>query len=57
MARNKSALNLVRGFLYDLARLLGDIQAASRGPEAMAKRAARKAVGKAMGRALGKLFK
>lgn len=57
MARRKSAFSQVRSFLYDLARLLGDIQAASRGPQAIAKRMARRAAGKAVGKALWKLFK
>jgi len=57
VSRRRSGLSQARGLLYGLARLLGDIQAVSKGPKAMAKRAARRAVGKAMDRALGKLFK
>lgn len=57
MARKKSSIRQVRSGLYGLTRLLGDISAASKGPEAMAKRLARRAAGKAVGRALGKLFK
>lgn len=57
MARKRSGLSQVRGSLYNLARLLGDISAASKGLDAMAKRLARRAAGKATGRALGRLFK
>jgi len=47
----------VRSFLYKLARLLGDINAVSRGPETMAKRAGRRVVGKLTSRILGRLFR
>lgn len=57
MPRRKTGISQARGFLYALARLLGDIQAVSKGPKATAKRAARRAVGKAVGRTLWKLFK
>lgn len=57
MARKRSGISQVRSSLYSLARLLGDISAASKGPDAMAKRLARRAAGKATGRILGKLFK
>lgn len=57
MARRKNTISQVRGLLYGLARLLGDIQAASRGPQAIAKRMARRAAGKAVGKAMWKLFK
>lgn len=50
MARKRSGL-------YGLARLLGDIQALSKGPGATVKRIGRRAAGKATGRMLGKLFK
>lgn len=49
------SISKTRGFLYWLARLLGDINAARRGREG--RRIARRAAGKATGRALGKLFK
>lgn len=58
MARKKkSSINQTRGILYGLAKLLGDVNAVSKGPEATVKRVARRAAGKATGRGLGKLFK
>lgn len=57
MARKRSSISQARGFLYGLARLLGDIQAVSKGPGATARRMGRRAAGKATGRALGRLFK
>lgn len=57
MARRRSGISALRSGLYGLARLLGDIQAVSRGPKATAKRAARRMAGKAVGRMLGKLFR
>ncbi len=44
-----------RGFLYLLARLLGDYQAAKKGR--VGKRIARRVTGRMTGRALGRLFK
>ena len=44
-----------RGFLYALARLLGDINAVKRGT--VGKRIGRRVAGKLTGRGLGKLFK
>ena len=44
-----------RGFLYTLARLMGDVNAVKKGK--VGRRIARRASGKATGRALGKLFK
>ena len=57
MARRKSALtiNKTRGFLYLLAKLLGDFQAAGKGR--IGKRIARRAAGRATGKGLGKLFR
>ncbi len=49
------SINKTRGFLYWLARLLGDINAVRRGRGG--RRIARRAAGKATGRGLGKLFK
>ncbi|MDK2855977.1 MAG: hypothetical protein PWQ41_1778 [Bacillota bacterium] len=57
MARRRSGISALRSGLYGLARLLGDIQAVSRGPKATAKRAARRIAGKAVSRMLGKLFR
>lgn len=44
-----------RGFLYWLARFLGDVNAVRRGR--IGRRIARRAAGKATGRGLGRLFK
>lgn len=44
-----------RGFLYWLARILGDFSAVKRGR--VGNRIARRAAGKATGRGLGKLFR
>jgi hypothetical protein len=49
------SLNKTRGFLYWLARLLGDVNAVKRGT--VGKRIARRAAGRATGKALRKLFK
>ena len=49
------SINSTRGFLYWLARLLGDINAVRRGR--VGRRIARRAAGKATGRGLGKLLK
>jgi hypothetical protein len=57
MARRRGSLSLIRSMLYALARLLGDIQAIRRGPNAVAKRVARRASGKVTGRMLGRLFR
>ena len=49
------SINKTRGFLYWLARLLGDVNAVNKGKTG--KRIARRAAGRAMGKGLGKLFK
>jgi len=49
------SISKTRGFLYWLARFLGDVNAVKRGK--VGKRIARRAVGKATGRTLRKLFK
>ena len=47
-----------RGFLYKLARLLGDFSAVSSGsPKKMTRRAGRRVAGRATGRGLRKLLK
>jgi hypothetical protein len=52
------SVHKTRGFLYNLARLLGDYQAVSSGsPKKMAKRVGRRIAGRATGKALRKLFK
>ena len=44
-----------RGFLYALARFLGDVNAVKKGK--VGRRVARRIAGKATGRGLGRLFK
>ena len=52
------SINKTRGFLYQMARLLGDVNAVSSGnPNKMAKRAGRRAVGRAAGKGMSKLFR
>ena len=57
MARQKSgqAITKTRGFLYLLAKLLGDFQAARKGR--VGKRITRRVAGRTTGKGLGKLFK
>jgi hypothetical protein len=50
-------LGKIRSMLYAIARLLGDINAVRRGPDAVAKRVARRAAGRVTGRMLGKIFR
>lgn len=47
--------NQFRRFLYGLARVMGDINAISRGPRAMGTRLIRKAAGRAFGRIIGRI--
>ena len=49
------SINKTRGFLYWLARLLGDVNAVQKGK--VGKRVARRAAGKATGRTLRNLLK
>jgi len=49
------SIGKTRGFLYTLARLLGDVNAVNKGK--VGRRIARRAAGKVTGRSLGKLFK
>lgn len=57
MAKRRKGLTIgkTRGFLYVLAKLLGDLNAVRRGT--IAKRIMRRAVGRAAGRGIGKLFR
>lgn len=48
-------ISKTRGLLYQVARLLGDFQAARRGT--VGRRIARRLVGRSTGRALRKLFR
>ncbi|WEY91176.1 hypothetical protein P5624_12825 [Bacillus subtilis] len=49
------SLNKARGFLYTLARILGDVQAAKKGT--LGKRIARRAAGKATNKLMRKVIK
>jgi hypothetical protein len=49
------SLNAFRGFLYKLARLLGDVNAIEKGR--IPRRIVRRMAGKVTGRFLGKLFR
>ena len=52
------SVNKTRGFLYKLARLLGDFSAVSSGsPKKMTRRVGRRVTGRAAGKAMRKLFK
>jgi len=54
----KMSVSKTRGFLYKLARLLGDFSAVSSGsPKKMTKRVGRRVAGRAAGKGLRKLFK
>ena len=49
------SINKTRGFLYTLAKLLGDVNAVQKGK--VGRRIGRRAAGKATGRAFKKFFK
>ncbi|NLN18706.1 MAG: hypothetical protein GX162_05425 [Firmicutes bacterium] len=49
------SINKTRRFLYQMARLLGDVNAVKQGK--VGKRIVRRAAGRATGRAMRKLFK
>jgi len=49
------SVNKTRGFLYKLAKFLGDINAVQKGK--IGKRAARRVAGKAVGKSMKKMFK
>jgi len=49
------SINRTRGFLYAVARFLGDVNAVKKGR--VGRRVARRIAGKATGRALWRLFK
>ena len=53
-AKSRISVNKTRGFLYLLAKLLGDFQAARKGR--VGKRIARRAAGRATGKGLRKLL-
>lgn len=54
MGRKTSTFNEIRRTLYKTQRLMGDAQAAGRGPAALAKRSARRKERRIIGRFLGK---
>jgi hypothetical protein len=54
-AKGRISVNKTPGFLYLLAKLLGDFQAARKGR--IGKRIARRAAGRATEKGLGKLFR
>ena len=49
------SINKTRGFLYSLAKLLGDVNAVHKGK--VGRRVARRVAGKATGRTFKKIFK
>ena len=53
--KTRRTINKTRGFLHELAKLLGDFQAARKGR--IGKRIAHRAAGRGTGKALGKIFK
>jgi hypothetical protein len=57
MPRRRSAISVLRSFLYGLAKLLGNMQAVRRGPEAMVKRLAPRQAGRATSRMLWRWFR
>ena len=54
-AKGRISVNKTRGFLYLLAKLLGDFQAARKGR--VGKRITRRAAGRVTGKGLRKLFR
>lgn len=50
-------INKARGVFYQLARLLGDVNAVTKGPKAIAKRYGRKMLYKTFGKEVNKLLK
>jgi hypothetical protein len=56
MTRLRSAIS-TRGWLYWMARLLGDMNAIQHGPHAIERRVERRLVGKMAGRGLWRLFR
>jgi hypothetical protein len=57
MPRRRDPISTLRTWLYWLAKVLGDVQAVRRGPEAAGKRLMRRAAGKVTGRMLGRWFR
>jgi hypothetical protein len=57
MTQRRSGINAIRGWLYWMARFLGDVNAIQRGPHAIEQRVERRLVGRLAGRFLGRLFR
>jgi hypothetical protein len=57
MPRPRSAIGALRSLLYGLAKLLGDVQAVRRCPEAIVKRLAQRQVGRMTARVLWRWFR
>ena len=57
MPRWRSVISVLRSFLYGLAKLLGNMQAVRRGPEAMVKRLAPRQAGRVTSRMLWRWFR
>lgn len=53
--RRRSSISQTRGFMYTLARFLGDVQAVQRGR--VGRRIGRRIAGRTTGRGLGRLFR
>jgi hypothetical protein len=53
----RNPISRLRSLLYALARLLGDVRAVEKGPEATIKRIGRRGAGMMTGRFLGRLFR
>lgn len=50
-------INAIRSLLYQLASILGDVNAVSRGPKAIVKRVVRKTATRESLKMLGRIFK
>jgi hypothetical protein len=57
MPRRRSLISALRTLLYTLAKVLGDVSAVRRGPEAVVKRLVRRQAGRMTGRMLGRWFR
>ena len=57
MPRRRSLISALRSWLYWWAKLLGDVSAVRKGPNAIVKRLARRQAGRMTSRVLGKWFR
>lgn len=55
MARKSFSISKIRSAMYQSAKILGDIEAVSKGPKAVEKRVKRRLFGKFFGRIMRKL--